>query len=50
MSLDMPVLLVIHRRPAATRRVFDAIARRGHGGCSLPRTALQRLKIARPVR
>ena len=26
MSLDTPVLLVIHRRPAATRRVFDAIA------------------------
>jgi len=26
MSLDTPVLLIIHRRPAATRRVFDAIA------------------------
>ena len=25
-SLDTPVLLVIHRRPEATRRVFDAIA------------------------
>src|SRR3954466_16395897 len=26
MSLDVAVLLVIHRRSAATRRVFDAIA------------------------
>ena len=26
MSLDTPVLFVIHRRPAATKRVFDAIA------------------------
>ena len=26
MSLDVPVLLVIYRRPAATRRVFEAIA------------------------
>ncbi|MFL6280584.1 MAG: glycosyltransferase family 2 protein [Vicinamibacterales bacterium] len=27
MSLDVPVLLVIYRRPEATRRVFEAIAR-----------------------
>src|SRR4051794_40560237 len=26
-SLDVPVLLVIYRRPEATRRVFEAIAR-----------------------
>jgi len=26
MNLDLPVLLVIHRRPSATRRVFQAIA------------------------
>lgn len=26
-GLDVPVLLIVHRRPAETRRVFDAIAR-----------------------